>query len=111
MKGFESKLESIGYMQVHLRLYKNNEIYDTCAINAFNECYRAETQLISIEHQVVDDQSKIHEHIFQIRMEIPESDMTFLVHMPIHQSDEWEVMVLNDMYILGFYCTLGELNK
>lgn len=98
-------------MQAHLRLYRNGEIYETCAVNAFKECYCVNTQLISIEHQVVDDRAEVYGNIFHIKLNVTESDMTFLLHMPIQQSEAWETIVLDDIYTLGFYCNLGELTN
>jgi len=104
-------LDSIGYMQVHLRLYKGGELYDTTAINAYRECYSTNTELINVEHQVVVDESKVHDLVHQVWVKVNESDMKFLLHIPIHKSDEWEQIVLDGNYTLGFYCILGELSS
>jgi len=104
-------LESIGYMQVQLRLYKDGELFDTSAINAYKECYCASTKLTEIEHQVVEDEAKVYEYVHQVWIKLLGSDTKFVLHIPIHQSDEWEVIKLGENFTLGFYCTLGELSN
>ena len=104
-------MDSIGYMQVQLRLYKDDKLFDTSAVNAFKECFRTNTKLVKIEHQIVDDESNVHAFVHQVWIKLLDSDSKFVLHIPIHQSDEWEVIKLDDNYTLAFYCILGELSS
>ena len=97
-------------MQVQLRLYKDEELFETSAINAYKECFSATTELLEIEHQVVDDEAKVHDYVHQVWIKLLGSDTKFVLHIPIHQSDEWEVIKLDETYTLGFYCISGELS-
>jgi hypothetical protein len=101
----------IGYMQVHMRLYSNEKIYETFVINAFDGCYCIKTDLISSHHEVINDEAKVYDKIFQIKLEVFETDFTIMLHMPIHQSGDWEVIHVNDNYTVGFYCNLGDKGK
>lgn len=96
-------------MQVQFRLYKNGELFDTSAINAYRECYKATTELIEIEHQIVDDQAKIHNCIHQVWIKLLDSDTKFVLQIPVHQSEDWEVIQLDEVFTLGFFCIEGEL--
>jgi len=104
-------MDSIGYMQVHLRLYKDGELFDTTAINAYKECHRATTKFVEVEHQVVEDEAKVYDYVHQVWIKLLDSEAKFVLHIPIHQSDEWEVIQLDENFTLGFYCLLGELSN
>jgi len=104
-------MDSIGYMQVQVRLYKNRELYDTSVMNAYKECYLINTDLIELKHQVVPDKAEVHEYVYQVWIKLSKSDTKFVLHIPIHQSEEWEVIKLDDIYTLGFYCILPELSS
>ena len=98
-------------MQVQLRLYKKGELLDTSAINAYKECFCTSTHHIEIEHQVVDDEAKVHKYVHQVWIKLLDSDSKFVLHIPIHQSDKWEVIKLDEDFTLGFYCILGEISN
>ena len=97
----------IGYMQVHIRLYENDKLYEKFAINAFDGCYCVNTELISSHHAVVDDKAGVYDKIFEIILKVFASDYTILMHMPIHQSEKWEIIKINDTYTVAFFCNLG----
>lgn len=101
-------MNDIGYMQVHFRVYANGELYDSFAINAKNGCYKLETNFISSNHEVIDDPVSSKKKIFQISLMIFETQSSIILHMPIHQSNEWEVIKGADIYTIGFYCNLPE---
>ena len=98
----------IGYMQVHLRIYENSEFYDSFAINAKDDRFTVSTELVTSCHQVIGDPANVYDKIFQIELKIVEEGATILLHMPIHQSDEWEVVNGTDKYVIGFFCNLNE---
>ncbi|MCW8856224.1 MAG: hypothetical protein OQJ95_02590 [Kangiella sp.] len=96
------------YMQVHLRIYKNGTHYESIAINAKEGCYQLETDLVSSHHEVTTDPAGIHSKVFQINLNLLDSSSSVVMHVPIHQSSEWEVIKGTDIYTIGFYCILGE---
>ena len=98
----------IGYMQVQIKIFESGEIYDTFAVNAFNECFSTERDLISTQHQVVDDEANIYEKIFQVKLLIKEPGNTIMMHIPIHQSDDWEFLMEHMGFKIFFFCILGE---
>ncbi|GAB2198359.1 hypothetical protein [Sessilibacter sp. MAH4] len=98
----------IGYMQVQFKIFKGGEEYDFFGVNAFDECFCIERDLISTQHQVVDDEAKVFEKIFQVKLVLKASNYTVMMHMPIHQSEEWELLGEYEGYEIYFYCILGE---
>jgi hypothetical protein len=101
----------VGYMQVHFRLYANNELYASFAINAEDGAYKFENKLLSSLHEVLGDPAEVHHKIFQISLDIFETESNIVLHMPIHQSSNWEVIKGSEIYTIGFYCNLGEKGK
>ena len=104
-------MNDVGYMQVHLRVYAKSELYDSFAINAEDGCYKLETNLVSSHHEIIDDPAKIGDKVFQINLKIFDTGSSITLHMPIHQSTEWEVVKGSEIYTIGFYCNLGELGR
>lgn len=95
-------------MQVHLRVYADGTLYDEFAINAFEGCYVKKTNLIHSHHQVIPDQANVHDFVFQVELSVLVDDFSILMHIPMHQSDGWEVVGPMGKYTVGFYCILGD---
>ena len=104
-----ASVDDIGYMQVHLRVYANGELYDSFAINAEEGCYKIETSLISSHHEIIDDPVTVDAKLFQVCLNVFDTASSIALHMPIHQSTEWEIVKGSDIYTIGFYCNLGVL--
>lgn len=47
--------EDIGYMQAHIKIYKNNETYDEFAFNAYDGNFQTKTELVKAEFEAIDD--------------------------------------------------------
>ncbi|WP_444933907.1 hypothetical protein [Microbulbifer sp. JTAC008] len=100
--------DEIGYMQVQFKIFKSGDEYDVFGINAFDECFCTERNMVSTQHQVVDDEAKVYEKIFQIKLVLKASNYIVMMHMPIHQSEEWEFLGEYEDYEIYFYCILGQ---
>lgn len=98
----------IGYMQVQLRIYSDGSLFETLAINAEDDCYVVETDKVTSHHQVIDDPANVYLKVFQIELTIPDTQSLIVLHMPLHQSEDWEVVKGTDVYTIGFYCILGK---
>ena len=98
----------IGYMQVQMRLYRNDELYEEFAINAFDECFCVNTQLILSEHKTIEDPADENKKAVQVIIKVLDEDYTITMLIPVHQSDKWEVIVVSNEYTIGFYCILGK---
>lgn len=99
---------NIGYMQVQMRLLINGDIYDTFAINCFDECFSVKTDLISTEHKAIEDPADSAKKLVQVIIKVLKDDYTITMLIPVHQSDEWEMIKVTDQYSVIFYCILGE---
>ncbi len=98
----------IGYMQVQFKILKDGEEYDFFGINAFDSCFKTDRELVSTHHQVVDDEAKVYDKIFQVKLVLKATNYTVMMHMPIHQSEEWEYLGEFNDYKIYFFCILGE---
>lgn len=98
----------IGYMQVQFQIFENGQKYDSFGVNAFDECFAVDTDLIHAHHQVVDDEAKVYEKIFQVKLVIKSTGSSIMMHMPIHQSEDWEFLMEHEGLKVFFYCILGE---
>jgi len=102
----------IGYMHVRFAIFENGELYTKFAINAFDECYQTDNGLIKSHFQVINDKAKVYKKILQIEVEIVETKIQILMHMPIHQSDDWErAGIFFDRYTVYFYCEPGKVDE
>ena len=91
------------FMQVHMRLYLDGDLFETLVVNASEQKGCTHSEGATVHHQIVDDQAEVYDRIFQIWIEVPSTDMKFVLHMPIGRSEEWEVLSLDDSHTLGFY--------
>ena len=98
----------IGYMQVQMRLYRNDELYEEFAINAFDVCFCVKTPLVSSEHKAIEDPADENKKVVQVIIKVFDENYTITMLIPVHQSDKWEVIVVSDEYTIGFYCILGK---
>ena len=98
-------------MQVHLRIYSNGKLYDSFAVNAEEGCFKLETDLVSSHHEILDGPAQIYQKIFQIELTILETNSFIVMHIPIHQSTEWEIIKGTDIYTIGFFCILGKQDR
>ncbi len=90
-------------MQVHMRLYLDGDLFETLVVNASERETCAETEKLTVHHKLVEDESDVSDKIFQVWLKVPTTGMEFLLHMPIGQSEDWEVLSLDDSHTLGFY--------
>lgn len=97
----------VGYMQVHIRLYRNKLPYEEFVINTFDECFFVKTRLVSSEHKAIPDPQDDTKKVAQMIIKVDEDDYTFTLLIPIHQSKEWEITHISEEYSVGFYCILG----
>lgn len=101
----------IGYMQVQMRLYLNGELYETFALNAFDECFCVKTDLISSEHKAIDDPDNESKKLVQVIIKVFQTKYTITLLIPVHQSEKWEFIQVSNDYSIAFYCILGELGQ
>ena len=101
----------IGYMQVQMRLYRNDKLYEEFAINAFDECFCVKTELISSEHKAIEDPADENKKVVQVIIKVFDEDYTIAMLIPVHQSDKWEIIEPSEQYSVAFYCILGETSK
>lgn len=104
----EPEKDDIGYMQVQFKVFKSKERYDHFGINAFDECFCSDRELISTHHQVVGDEAQVYDRVFQVKLFLKATGFTIMMHMPIHQSDDWEYLGDFEDYEVYFFCILGK---
>jgi hypothetical protein len=97
----------IGYMQVQFKIFENGEIYDSFGINAYDDCFETNRELVSSHHQVVDDKAKVYDKIFEIKLNFNKTGSRVIMHTPIHQSEDWEFLMKHQGFKIFFYCILG----
>ncbi len=91
------------FMQVHMRLYVDGDLFESIVINAAEQENCSHADNVTVHHQIVDDQAEVFDRIFQVWIKVPSTDMKFVLHMPIGQSEDWEVLSLDDKHTLGFF--------
>lgn len=103
--------EDIGFMQVQLKIYRNAEAYDFFAINAYEQKYCTETDKLTAEFEVLKDAGGVEGYCVSLVIKFKTDGATAVLLIPVHQSDEWEVVKPLSDYTIGFYCILGEVPK
>ncbi len=88
----------IGYMQVHIRLYKNSVLYDEFAFNVFDKKHQVKTNLVIVEFKANEEKCT------ELLVKILEDNYTISMLIPFHQSTEWEIVTISEEYVVGFYC-------
>ena len=99
--------EDIGYMQVQLKLFRNDQLYVEFAFNAYDGKYQTVTDLIKSEFEIIDDPAGQVDKLVTLLIKVAEDNYTIAMLIPVHQSDVWEVSEISDVYRVEFYCIEG----
>jgi len=99
----------IGFMQVHIRIYKYGEVYDSFAVNGFEQKYKVQTDKSTAEFQILRDAGEVEGFALSLLINFNEDGCSAALLIPVHESSEWEVVKPLDEYTIGFFCILGEL--
>lgn len=97
----------IGYMQVHIKVYRNDEVYEEFAFNAYDDKSPLETDLVTYESQAIDDPAGEVEKVVTLLIRVREDDYRIAMLIPVHQSAEWESSIISEKYTVMFYCIEG----
>ena len=100
--------ENIGYMQAHIKIYKNNEPYDEFAFNAYDGKYQTETDLVRAEFEPIDDPAENVDKVVTLLIKVVQDNYAIAMLIPVHQSTEWEINKISEVYTVAVYCILGE---
>ncbi len=103
-------IQDIGYMQVHIKLYRDEKLYDEFAFNAVDGKFQTKTDLVSAEFETIDDPAGLVDKVVPLLINVAKDDYTIAMLIPVHQSSEWETVVVSETYIVGFYCIQGNNN-
>ena len=96
--------QDIGYMQVHVKVYRDDSIYEEFAFNSYDEKYLLGTDLVTYESQAIDDPAGKVEKVVTLLIKVRDDDYTIAMLIPVHQSTEWESLVISERYEVMFYC-------
>jgi malate/lactate dehydrogenase len=99
----------IGYMQVHLKIYRKSSLLDEFAINIFDQCFTMKREYVISEHKATVDPVNSHAKVAQIILKDLEVDYTVTIFIPFHQSEDWEVITISNEYSVVFYSIISEL--
>ena len=99
--------QEIGYMQLHIHVYRKGELYAEFAINAYDECHIVKTELISSEYKTIVDPADKNKKVVQVIIKVLETNFTIAMLIPVHQSENWEAINQLEEYSVNFYCILG----
>jgi hypothetical protein len=102
--------QDIGYMQVHVKVYRNDSVYEEFAFNAYNEKHPFETDLVTYESQAIDDPAAQVEKVVTLLIKVRDDNYRIAMLIPVHQSEEWESTKISEEYIVMFYCIDGSKN-
>lgn len=98
----------IGYMQVHIELYRNNELYDQFAFNAHDGKYQTNTELTHSEFETIDDPAELVEKLVTLLIKVAYDDYTIAMLIPVHKSTDWETTKISEVYTVRFFCIQEE---
>ncbi|GAA0213723.1 hypothetical protein GCM10009123_21170 [Kangiella japonica] len=97
-------------MQVQIKVYRNERLYDEFAFNTHDEKYKTETELVRAEFEAIDDPAGKVDKVVSLLVNVNEDNYTIAMLIPVHQSSEWEVSRISENYTLAVYCILGSGN-
>ena len=97
----------IGYMQVHIKVYRNDDVYEEFAFNAYDEKSPLETDLVTYESQAIDDPAGGVEKVVTLLIKVSDDNYRIAMLIPVHQSEEWETSIISEQYTVMFYCIEG----
>jgi len=100
--------KNIGYMQVHIKIYKNKILYDEFAFNACDGKFQTETDLIKSEFEIINDPSEKVEKVVTLLAKIIKDNYTIALMIPVHSSSEWEIIEISEVYIMTVFCILND---
>ena len=102
--------EDIGYMLAQIKIYKNSELYDEFAFNAYDGKYQTKTELIRAEFEAIDDPAGKVNKVVTLLIKVAEDNYSMAMLIPVHQSSEWEINKISEKYTVAVYCILGANN-
>lgn len=102
--------QDIGYMQVHIKVYRNKELYDEFTFNAHDGKHQTETVLVKSEFEAIDDPAGKVEKVVTLLAKVVEDNYTIAMLIPVQKSSEWEINKISDIYTVAVYCILGGEN-
>ena len=108
-KGVEVVAPNSEHMQVHVRLYKAGALYDEFAFNAVDGKYQTKTSLTSSTFESTDDPEGLVEKLVNLVIRVNDDDYSIAMLIPVHQSTEWEIVKISEVYTVGFYCIKDQI--
>ena len=89
-------------MRVDLGIFEGDNLLFQGGIAITDKEYKEENEIVTLKHQLVNDEAVIELRIFNEGEQILKSKL----NMPIHESEDWESIEL-DKFTLAFKCKLN----